>query len=81
MEYAILILLVIAICLLIAILVFLMTRKQNETDMTERLGRFELNINQEIQKFKDEVVSVGKAQSRTVRGIRYTVRRERAHHR
>ena len=49
MEYAILILLVIAICLLIAILVFLMTRKQNETDMTERLGRFELNINQEIQ--------------------------------
>ncbi len=34
---------------------FLMTRKQNETDMTERLGRFELNINQEIQKFKDDV--------------------------
>ena len=55
MEYAILILLVIAICLLIAILVFLMTRKQNETDMTERLGRFELNINQEIQKFKDDL--------------------------
>jgi len=51
MDYAIIILLVISIILNIIVLI----RKNKDAEMTERLGRFEVNINKELISFKDNL--------------------------
>lgn len=53
MEQAIIILLAILIILVIILIFLFLTNKKSETDQVERLGRFELNINKEINSFKD----------------------------
>ena len=55
MELSILVLLLIILILLIVLLTINITKKHSEVDMTERLGRFEFNINQEIHDFKESL--------------------------
>lgn len=52
MEYLIIVLLVVLIVLEITNLLSNKKEKMNEANMTERLGRFEVNINKEINEFK-----------------------------
>ena len=51
MDYVIIILLVVSIILNILVLL----RKNKDAEMTERLGRFEVNINKELISFKDNL--------------------------
>lgn len=51
MDYVIIILLVVSIILNILVLI----RKNKDAEMTERLGRFEININKELSSFKDNL--------------------------
>lgn len=51
MDYVIIILLVVSIVLNILVLL----RKNKDVEMTERLGRFEVNINKELISFKDNL--------------------------
>ena len=51
MDYVIIILLVVSIVLNILVLL----RKNKDAEMTERLGRFEVNINKELISFKDNL--------------------------
>lgn len=52
MEYLIIVLLVVLIVLELSNLLSNKKEKMNEANMTERLGRFEVNINKEINEFK-----------------------------
>ena len=52
MEYVLILLLLIVIVLNIILLLKTNKEKNNEKDMIERLGRFEVNINKEINEFK-----------------------------
>ena len=54
-DYIIIGLLIILIVLAIIILLKNKTSSTNEANMTERLGRFEVNINKEINDFKNEL--------------------------
>lgn len=55
MNYIIIALLTLTIILLIIVIVMLFNKKNTSIDMTERLGRFELNINKDINTFKDDL--------------------------
>ncbi|MEG2448093.1 MAG: DNA recombination protein RmuC [Bacilli bacterium] len=55
MEYIILGLLILIILFLIVVISMLFVKKNNNNDMTERLGRFELNITKEMNGFKDDL--------------------------
>lgn len=61
MEFAVLIITIINFCLLLLILVNRKSEKKENNDMTERLGRFEVNItkglNQEFNELKDKIES------------------------
>ena len=54
-DYIIIGLLVVLIILVIINLIKSKTNSSNEANMTERLGRFEVNINKEINDFKNEL--------------------------
>ncbi len=56
-DYIIIGLLVVTIILLIIVIVKNKKEKMNENDMIERLGRFEVNINKEINDFNKELMS------------------------
>lgn len=55
MEYFIVILLIVVILLVVVILFQNNKEKNSEKDMIERLGRFEVNINKEINDFKSNL--------------------------
>lgn len=55
MEYVIVGLLVVVIILIIVLIVKSSSNSSNEANMTERLGRFEININKEINSFKNDL--------------------------
>ena len=56
MEYIIIGLLALLIILVVIVIIKTSNNKSNEASMTERLGRFEVNINKEINSFKTEFV-------------------------
>ncbi len=56
MEYVIIGLLILLTILVIILIIKSFNNKNNEASMTERLGRFEVNINKEINDFKSELV-------------------------
>lgn len=53
MEQIVIILLVILIVLVLVLIALFLLNKNNNNDQIERLGKFELNINKEINTFKD----------------------------
>ena len=56
MEYVIIALLVVSIIINVYLLIINKKNKINEADMTERLGRFEININKEINDSNNDLV-------------------------
>lgn len=55
MDYVVIILLVIIVILMMVVLGIILSKKGNNNDMTERLGRFEVNITKEIGNFKSDL--------------------------
>ena len=58
MEYVIVALLIVVCIILVVLIMNVKKDKIDEANITERLGRFEVNINREINDFKGSIMSL-----------------------